>query len=148
MRRILLGLGLALSAAPAYAWPELSECDWRSSGSYIAEPWHENSVIFGNGSTRVALIDTVEPAAAAFGLLILSPPYSEMGERQCRVLHGFSALSMEGISSAYDPSIGLQLSLTGQVYLEDEGQFASAEVDIVINQGTGDIDHFITPYID
>ena len=148
MIRHLLILGMALSAAPAFAWPELSDCDWRATTSYIAEPWHENSVSFGNGSTRVALIDTVEPAASAYGLLILSPPYSEMGERQCRVLHGFSAISMEGLSSDYDPSIGLQLTMTGQVYLEDEGQFASAQVDLVINQGTGEIDHFITPYID
>ncbi len=51
------------------------------------------------------------------------------------VLHGFSGLSLEGMASGYSPSIGLQISLTGQV-------------DLVINQGTGDVDHFITPYID
>ena len=148
MRVLLTGLAITLSAGPAAAWPELSECGWQASASYVAEPWTDNTISFGNGATRIALIDTGEPAAGAYGLLILSPPVSEYGDRQCRVLHGFSGLSLEGLASGYDPSIGLQLSLTGQVYLEDEGQFASAQVDLIINQGTGDIDHFITPYID
>lgn len=146
MKRLVLGFIATLLAGPALAFPTLSDCGWQSSAQYLVEPWSENSATFSNGLTRIALIETVEPAAGSYGLLILSPPFSEMGERQCQVLHGFSGLSLEGMRSAYDPSIGLQLTLTGMVYRESKGEFASAQVDIIINQATGAIDHFITPY--
>lgn len=146
MKHLFLSIWVGLLASTAAAFPVISDCEWQASARYLVEPWDEYSATFSNGATRIAIVETTEPATGSYGLLILSPPYSEMGERQCQQIFGFSALSLEGMSSAYDPSIGLQLSLTGMVYLESEGEFASAQVDIVINQETGAIDHYITPY--
>lgn len=144
-----LFFGLFLLASPAAAEVTLTECsDWRANAAYIAEPWLENTVTFGNGATRIAVIDTVEPAAAAYNLLILSPPYGETGERQCKLLTGFSGLSLEGMQSGYDPSIGIHLTLTANVFLDYEGEFANAQVDVRINQDSGDIEHFVTPYFE
>lgn len=140
---------LMLLGSPLSAEVILTDCsDWRANAAYIAEPWFENTVTFGNGTTRIAVVDTVEPAAAAYNLLILSPPYGETGERQCRLLTGFSGLSLEGMQSGYDPSIGIYLTLTARVYLDYEGEFANAQVDVRINQATGDIEHFVTPYFE
>lgn len=149
MRQFALACVMTLCAAPVAAFPTLSDCNtWQAQPQHLAEPWFENSVTFSNGQTRLALIDTVEPAAGAWGLMILSPPYDTFGIRQCRILHGFSGLTLEGLEAAYDPSVGLQITLTGNVYLEYEGEFANAQVDLRINQDTGDIEHFITPYFE
>ena len=145
MKKLLTAL--MAFGTPAAAEITLTDCgDWRANAAYIAEPWFENTVTFGDGITRVAVLDTVEPAASSRNLLILSPPYSETGERQCRLLTGFSGLSLEGMDAGYDPSIGIYLTLTAQVYLEYEDEFASAQVDLRINQATGDIEHYVTPY--
>jgi len=146
MKRQIAALFVATLAGPAVGFPTLSDCAWQASAQYLAEPWGVNTATFGNGATRIAVIDTTEPTAGSYGLVILSPPYNDFGERQCMQLFGFSALSLDGMTSAYDPSIGIQMSLTGQVYLEEEAEFASAQVDIIIDQATGAIDHFITPY--
>lgn len=148
MKKFLIACALATTATQAAAFPTLSDCGgWQAQPQHLAEPWFENTVTFSDGQTRLALIDTVEPASGAWGLLILSPPYDDYGIRQCRLLHGFSGLSM-GSLSAYDPSIGLQITLIGSLYLEDQGEFANAQVDLTIYQATGDIDHFITPYFE
>ena len=146
MRNVIFASVVTLACGPAIGEPALSDCDWRASAEYITEPWGENSLTFGNGATRIALIDTVEPAAGSVGLLILSPPLGETYERQCKLLDGFSALSLEGLETSYDPAFGLQLELTAQVFLEGESEFASAKVDILINQSTGDIEFSVMPY--
>lgn len=140
---------LALLATPVLADPVLKDCnDWRASAQYIAEPWNEMTASFGNGATRIAVVDTVEPAQAAYNLLILSPPFGQTGERQCRLLTGFSGLSLEGMEAGYDPSIGIYLTLTSHLFLDDMQEFASAQLDVRINQETGDIDYFIAPYFE
>ncbi|MDG1739421.1 MAG: hypothetical protein P8L68_09235 [Paracoccaceae bacterium] len=146
MNKLVLGLIAASWATPILASPTLSECGWQASAQYLVEPWSENTATFSNGATRIAMIETVEPAAGSYGLLILSPPLNDFGERQCRVIHGFANLSLEGMTSAYDPAIGLQISVTAQVFLESEGEFASAKVDIVINQSSGEISYDVSPY--
>ena len=148
MRRIAATLLATLTALPVFADQLLYECGYHSSAEYISEPWYENTATFANGEVRLAVLDHVEPVSEARALLILSPPYGETGERQCRVLKGFSGLSLEGMTATYDASVGLQITLTAQVYLEDTAEFASAQVDITLNQSTGDINHYVTPYFE
>ncbi len=148
MKKIIAIAFAALAAAPLSADQLLYECGFHSSAEYISEPWYENTATFANGEVRLAVLDHVEPVSEARALLILSPPYGETGERQCRVLKGFSGLSLEGMTAAYEPTVGLQITLTAQVYLEDNAKFASAQVDITLNQSTGDIYHFVTPYFE
>ena len=91
---MLLG-ALATPAAAQEAVP----CDWAARADGIVEPWEDNTATFANGAVRLALIDTVEPAAGAFHLLILSPPLGELGERQCRTL-GIGGMGFAGLDFA------------------------------------------------
>ena len=141
----ILTLGLALVANGAAA-QEVSDCDWRASAYALAEPWEANTRTFSNGKTRLALLDTVEPAAGAFHILILSPPYDELGERQCKVVSaqgsvGFYGIDFAGLQAQYDPAIGLGFAIPGQVY-EPESMSGSVPMYLLItlNQATGQID--------
>ncbi|RMD92352.1 MAG: hypothetical protein D6811_07090, partial [Alphaproteobacteria bacterium] len=99
---------------------------------------------------RIALLDTVEPAAASAHLLVLSPPYGPTGERQCRVVSldgalGFAGLDFASLSAAYDPARGLTVSLPGTVYLPEEGFSNSIVLSVTINQATGAVEADIEP---
>lgn len=146
MSRVLTGLawaaGLAL-ASPAGA-QSVNECDWVASAWLLAEPWEENSRTFSNGAVRIALLDAIEPGAAPFHLLVLSPPYDELGARQCRVLSvapgiGFSGVEFPSLQAWYDPETGLFFSVLVSVYEEDTGDFGDRIFDFTLNQATGAI---------
>ncbi|MDG4951587.1 hypothetical protein NLM59_11715, partial [Weeksellaceae bacterium KMM 9724] len=57
-----------------------------ASAGNIVEPWEDNTRTFSNGKTRLALLDTIEPAAGSFHVLVLSLPLNELGDRQCRTI--------------------------------------------------------------
>lgn len=150
---IRLVLALSLLAAPAMA--QEPEPSWSSAGvvpcnelagaEFIVEPWEDNTATFANGQTRVALLDGIEPAAAAYRLLIVSPPFDEVGARQCRMLeipggHGYGAIEFAAHHASYDPETGLTLVLPARqpmpAYDGDDGWFQLA---VRINQQTGQI---------
>jgi len=140
----ILAFGLALVANGAAA-QEVSDCDWRASAYALVEPWEANSRTFSNGKTRLALLDTVEPAAGAFHILVLSPPYNELGERQCKVVSatgsvGFYDLDFSGLQAQYDPAIGLGFAIPGQSYDPNTDQGRPMYLLITLNQATGQID--------
>jgi len=89
MKRQLAALFVATLAGPAVGFPTLSDCAWQASAQYLAEPWGENTATFGNGATRIAVIDTTEPAAGSFGLVILSPPYMILANASACSSSGF-----------------------------------------------------------
>ena len=133
----------ALVSAPAAA-QEVRQCDELASAQAIAEPWDENTRTFANDRVRLAIIDTLEPAAAAFHLMILSPPYDELGSRQCRLVGlgnklGFAGLSLDGLSSSYDPAKGLTWELPATVYDAATGGFQQAPLSVTIDQSSGEI---------
>lgn len=136
-------VGICVLAGPALAQPiTVLECDWQSSARNIVEPWESNTRTFSNGQTRLALLDTIEPAAGWAWLLVLSPPYGEVGDRQCRVIGvdgmGFSGMGFEQLSASYDPATGLRFSLPAQ-RMGPEGDFVWGTLGFVLNQATGDI---------
>lgn len=141
MRAALPAL-LALAALPASAG-EVHDCSgFEASSENIVEPWEENTRTFANGAVRIAVLDTAEPAAAAFHLLILSPPYDELGLRQCRVVSfrdgmGYGSMSLEGLDAGYDPATGLTLELPISVYNPETALFDQGALFVTINQATG-----------
>lgn len=142
MKRLLACLALTLPGAAAAQ--TVSGCDWRASAQAIAEPWEANSRTFSNGAVRLAVLDTVEPAAGALHLLILSPPYSEPGDRQCRVISrdgtmGWAAMYFEDLTARYDPAVGLIFDLPVQIYLPEDSFTNSAVLRITLNQASGEI---------
>ena len=107
---------LALLATPATA-QEVVECDWRATAAALAEPWEDNSATFANGAVRIALLDTIDPAAGALHLLVLSPPFNELGDRQCRVVShgqgvGFAGLYFSEAEFNFEPLGGDAVRVT------------------------------------
>ena len=143
MKVLLTTLAVSMLATGAVA-QTVGECDGRASAQNIVEPWEKNSRSFANGNVRLALLDTVEPAAAAIHLLVISPPYGETGEPQCRVISldgalGFAGLDFAALKASYDPSVGLIFSLPGMLYLPEEGFSNSLVLNFTLNQATGEI---------
>lgn len=144
LRTSLSLLALALPAAGAAQ--DLSACDGRASARNLPEPWDAPAVTrtFANGQVRLAILDTVEPAAAALHLLILSPPYDELNGRQCRILSaaggmGFGGMTLEGMQAGYDPARGLIFSIPVAIFQPASGGFADATLGVLLNRATGGI---------
>lgn len=145
MKAIAVCLGL-LAGAPVMA-QEAVPCDWPARADNIAEPWEENTRTFAEGKVRLALLDTAEPAAAAFHVFVLSPPYDELGLRQCRTIGlngmGFAGADFGSLQAAYDPAVGLIFTMTVQVY--DGMDYTPRTLRFTLNQATGDIGAQLSP---
>ncbi len=143
-------LMLCLGALPASA-QTVRPCDgWQANAQNLVEPWDETTRTFANGAVRVALLDTVEPAAGSFHLMVLSPPEDELGGRQCRLISadgemGFAGVFFGDMTAGYDPATGLGLDLPVVLYLTETADFQTVGMGLTINQSTGDIRAEIYP---
>ena len=149
MSALRLAAALSLLAAPAVA-QEVSDCDWRARLDAIPEPWEAHTRTFANGNVRLTVTDTIEPAAGAFHLVLVSPPWDELGGRQCKVISlgggvGFSGVFFGALSAGYDPAIGLMWDLPVQVYDGATGGFGNAMLSFTLNQSTGAIGAWLGP---
>ncbi|MBF9034875.1 hypothetical protein HKCCE2091_11545 [Rhodobacterales bacterium HKCCE2091] len=144
MKPALIAACLALPAPALAGTATVTDCGPMTSARNVAEPWEENTLTFANGAIRVAILDTVEPAAAAFHLLVLSPPYSELGDRQCRMVSagpggwGFGFLSFERHEASYDPATGLTVTMDMGI-VNQSGVADALALSVTINQATGEI---------
>jgi len=132
---------LLVFASPVAA-QSVNPCDWQASAQALVEPWENNTRVFANGDVRLAAIDTVEPAAGADYILVLSPPRSELGERQCRVIGytdqvGFAAVYFDMLTADYDPATGLLFDVPVQIITPDGSFTNGALMSITLNQSTG-----------
>jgi hypothetical protein len=141
MHRIALA---ALFLATPAAAQTVTDCSSHASAANLVEPWEANTRTFSNGKVRVALLDTVEPAATPFYLLVISPPLDELGLPQCRVIalrpnEGFYSLDFDRLDASYDPARGLTFTLPAGVYDLDKGAPVDGTLTFTLNQSTGDI---------
>ena len=112
----------------------------------IVEPLRDSTRTYGNGSTRILHLDTGgEPACCSSYLAILAPdPKSELGDRQCKVLAsnahglGFMSISMLDVSSAYDSTKGLLLTIPVKLY-KDGITSVTTYIKVRVNQSSGDV---------
>ena len=140
----LLAALACMTALPAYA-DTVSDCDdYRSALTNIAEPWEANTVNFTtpDGDVRLVVIDTYEPAAAAYHLLILSPPF-EMDSRQCKVVSyegtgGFRGLTTEGAKMEAKGSV-LTFTLSAVEHDPDTDSSVDAKLTVTLDIATGQI---------
>lgn len=147
MRSLML-FCMAFSASSASA-AIVHDCNgYEPSAENIPEPWEAHTRTFADGNIRITVLDTIEPAAGAFHLLVLSPPYDEIGGRQCRLVSfetgegtpiGYASLSLEGLDAGYDPARGLTIALPVSVFNPQTGLFDIGEMTVTINQSTGEI---------
>ena len=150
LRSVVISALLGTIGLPAAAQGIL-DCDWRSSAQNVPEPWEENTRTFSNGKTRVALVDTIEPAGGAYWLMVLSPPYSELGGRQCRLLgngsHGFAKLNFSELQASYDVKTGLSFVLPGEIYVDGVNN-TKIVLTVNLNQSSGELMQTITYHND
>lgn len=144
LRSLIIGAALGLCAAAAQAQTVIDCNGWQGSARNIAEPWETNTTTFANGAIRVALLDTVEPAAGAFYLLIIHPPYDELGTPDCGIVGmdegmGFANMDFGALSAAYDPATGLTLRVGVEMFAAATGGFDPAILAVTVNQSTGDL---------
>ncbi len=131
-------------AGPALA-QSLGTCDdYRSSIFALAEPWEDSTRVFADGAVRLAVADTIEPAAAAFHLVLLAPPYDEVGARTCTVISGdegtgFAGLTLVGIEAEGDAATGLRFGIPATRWLPDTDSYADAVLTVTLNPATGAI---------
>lgn len=141
IRPVILALALLPAAATAQV---VSECDgWMALARNIAEPWEDNTATFANGAVRIAVLDAIEPGAMPLHLMVLTPPWDELGGRVCRIVShsaggiGFNALTLAGMERAYDPATGLSLTLRAAIWDGDTGAPRPVRLSVSINQATG-----------
>lgn len=140
LRLTLSAVSSALMALPAAA-VTVSGCDRFDTVQAIAEPWEANTRTFADGDIRLAVLDTIEPAAGAFHLVILHPPRDELGGRMCSMVSadeglGFGGMNLGPAQASYDPALGLTISLPVSVY-DPDGFFSDQWLTVTINQSTG-----------
>jgi hypothetical protein len=143
-----LSCAVTLGVLPALGWaqdvvPSISDCDWSASAENIVEPWETYSRSFSEGQTRLALLDTIEPAVAWARLLVLSPPYDELGGRQCRVIgidsYGFSGMAFDRLTASYDPARGLTFVVPVQAFDARSPDPVWFTLAVTLNQANGAI---------
>lgn len=137
----LIAVTLALLPLAATA-QDVVDCDWQARADNIAEPWDENTALFANGAVRLAKLDTVEPAMGGYHMLVISPPFDELGFRQCKVITweqtiGFAGLDFPSLDANYDPARGLVFTIPARVAAGDE--ITDATLTFALNQSTGEI---------
>ncbi|MFQ1701185.1 hypothetical protein ACJ5NV_11380 [Loktanella agnita] len=135
---------LPLLAATSVIAQDVQDCDGWDSARNIAEPWEENTQTFSNGDVRLAVLDMAEPAAGPLYMMVLSPPFDEQGQPQCKVISrgegvGWVQMVFADLRAGYDPATGLTVTVPGLLY-DPEFEFSNAvELSITVNQATGAI---------
>ncbi|WP_281856327.1 hypothetical protein [Litoreibacter halocynthiae] len=143
MKRLLSAVLFGLVTLPAFA-QEVRPCDGLARVDAIGEPWAAHTQTFAGNRVRLVVIDTLEPAAAAFQLLVLSPPFDEVGGRQCMMVGssgslGFGGMTLEAMDSSYDPAKGLTWGVKVKTYNASTGGFDDKVLNVTLNQSTGAI---------
>jgi len=144
LRLVVLCLVLAL---PSLAVAQVvTDCEPSlAQARSIAEPWEDNILSLANGDVRLAVIDAIEPGAVPFHLMVLTPPYDELGARLCWVVSldaqgfGFSALTLAGLLKDSDSAGRLVLTLQAARWNDSTGGPDPALLHIVIDPQTGEV---------
>ncbi len=136
-------LAVVASTSPGFA-QVAQPCGWQARADNIVEPWEQNTATFAEGAVRLALLDTAEPAAAAFYLLIMHPPYDELGLRTCTTVGldenlGYAAMDFDALEAEYDPALGLKFTLPARIYLPEQSFQNGTQLHITVNQSNGDV---------
>ncbi len=144
MRALLLTAGLMLAAGSATAQSVIECGDWQSDIRNLPEPWEDHTRTFANGDVRVALMDSIEPAAAAFYLLVLSPPYDEVGGRSCGLVAetggaGFGGMDFARLTADYVAGRGLVLALPVSRWISGSDSFVEGWLEVTVNQSSGEL---------
>jgi len=94
---------------------------------------------FYEGSVTLLRIDTIEPAAASGGVVVMMWTGSDLSDidRSCWVNTGHGLIDIDATESSYNPAEGLTLSIPTSRY-DDIGELAVASIRfrLDVNAGT------------
>ena len=130
-------------AAPLSA-QEINPCGWQTSARNIVEPWPDNVRSFANGDVRIVNLDTIEPAVGFAYLMVMTPPFDELGGRECVMISrgmglGFAGVHFDTMTSQYDPAIGLTLEVVVNDYDPETSEAPLRMLRFTVNQATGEV---------
>ncbi|MDJ0639132.1 MAG: hypothetical protein QNJ20_09875 [Paracoccaceae bacterium] len=138
-------LSLAFCLAANASWgANVQLCGEEAGAANILQPWEAHSRTFANGRVRIAILDTSEPAAAAFYLLVLSPPRDDFGQPSCQTIGfapgmGYAEMSLTGLKATYDAGTGLMLDVASAVHNPETSLDEPGVLSITLNLATGEI---------
>jgi len=136
MIRLWLAIGLALLAAPATA-QSVGGCDtWQANARNV--DWSDPTRSFANGAIRLIALDTEEPAASAFHIMVIYPDPDQQF-LDCRLVslasgRGFGGISLQRTEASYDPARGLTLTVPGTT-----GEGDALAITFTVNRATGQV---------
>ncbi|UWQ17392.1 hypothetical protein [Jannaschia sp. M317] len=125
-----------LATVPAQA-QQVHECDtWQANARNI--DWTDPTRTFANGAIRLVALDTEEPAAAAYHILVTFPD-PEMRFLDCRLISageglGYGGLFLSRANASYDPARGLTVTVPAVDGLGD-----ARVITFTVNRATGTV---------
>lgn len=136
MQVVLLAI-IVIAAARAEGH-EVRPCQEVNVGiETLVTPVANNVRSFYNNRVQIYNIDTIEPAAAPAGIVIVLPSSPEddpIGGSKCLAIRGFSAINIKAARAAYDPAKGLSLSIPTRKFDPETDKFKSGpRLNISIN---------------
>lgn len=140
---IPLLFGVAAEAQQVNPCFESEGIPYQTTAAVIAEPWGANTRTFADGDIRIAIMDTWEPALAAYYLMVLFWTGGEQGYRDCRLISqaelGFVSMMLTGMSADYDAARGLVLNVPTSFHNPATGNNEVGRLEVVINQQTAEV---------
>jgi hypothetical protein len=146
--RMFKFLTLATVLAAPVAAQQVQPCGnggdfpFETTAMAIAEPWEANTRSFADGDIRIAVMDTWEPALGAYYLMVLfwSGADTEADIRYCSLVSngslGFVSMTLDGLTSRYDPALGLVLSVPTTFYNPSDDELEEGVLEVVLNRKT------------
>ncbi|MGJ8536601.1 MAG: hypothetical protein ACSHW2_05570 [Parasphingopyxis sp.] len=94
---------------------------------------------FYDSAVTLLQIDTIEPAAASGGIVVMMWTGSELSDldRLCWVTSGHGGVDVDATTSSYDPAEGLTLSVPTRRYSQEDGSLIEGAIRFRLNADTG-----------
>ncbi|RED16624.1 hypothetical protein [Parasphingopyxis lamellibrachiae] len=94
---------------------------------------------FYDGAVTLLQIDTIEPAAASGGFVVMMWTGSELSDldRLCWVTAGHGGIDVDATTSSYDPAEGLTLSVPTSRHSQEDGSLIEGAIRFRLNVDAG-----------
>lgn len=142
MRTATLLAALALPMAAQAQSTGFEDCEnaWPAQLQNLAIGENGEGIrTFYDGAVTLMQIDTIEPAAASGGVIVMMWTGSDLGdlERLCWVTAGHGGVDVEATAARYDPAEGLTLAVPTRTYSPDDGRLTEGAIRFRLDAGAG-----------
>ena len=137
---LLAALSLPIAAQAQPTGFEDCENAWAAQFQNLAIGENGEGIrTYYDGAVTLLQIDTIEPAAASGGVIVLMWTGSELSDisRHCWVTSGHGGIDVDATESSYDPAIGLTLSVPTSGFSQEDGSPIEGAVRFRLNVEAG-----------